>query len=381
MRTIRLLESEFVMPVKSLPPAPDLAHFKSQAKDLLKLHAARDPQVAQRIREFHPRFREAVDTAIFAAPLRLHDAQLTIARERGFSTWARLKSHIEKPVAADDRRLPHHERIADPLFRQALDFLDRGDVARLRVLLIQHPALISQRVAFEGENYFRNPTLLEFVAENPVRRGTLPPNIVEIATLLLDAGAKHDFPALNETLALVSSGCVAREGNLQLPLIDVLCRYGADPNLALAVALPHAEFDAVHALLRNGARLDLPAAAALGRLDDSRRLLPAATPQDRHRALALASQFGHAPVVALLLDSGEDPNRYNPAGTHSHSTPLHQAAAGSHLDVVRLLVERGAVLDLKDTLWQGTPADWAKHEGHSDIERYLRARQKPDTGP
>jgi len=43
-----------------------------------------------------------------------------------------------------------------------------------------HPKLAQQRVVFEGENYFRNPTLLEFVAENPVRRGALPPNIVEV---------------------------------------------------------------------------------------------------------------------------------------------------------------------------------------------------------
>jgi hypothetical protein len=58
-----------------------------------------------------------------------------------------------------------------------------------------------------------------------------------------------------------------------------------------------------------------------------------------------------------------------------HSTPLHQAVAGGHGETVRLLVERGARLDAKDTLWQGTPAGWAKHEGRTDIEEYLRARQ------
>ena len=45
----------------------------------------------------------------------------------------------------------------------------------LRAHLKQHPKLVHQRVVFEGGNYFRNPTLLEFVAENPVRHGTLPP--------------------------------------------------------------------------------------------------------------------------------------------------------------------------------------------------------------
>jgi hypothetical protein len=33
---------------------------------------------------------------------------------------------------------------------------------------------VHQHVVFEGGNYFRDPTLLEFVAENPVRHGTLP---------------------------------------------------------------------------------------------------------------------------------------------------------------------------------------------------------------
>jgi hypothetical protein len=35
-------------------------------------------------------------------------------------------------------------------------------------------------------------------------------------------------------------------------------------------------------------------------------------------------------IVRLLLDAGEDPNRYNPVGGHSHTTPLHQAAGGGH---------------------------------------------------
>jgi ankyrin repeat protein len=51
-----------------------------------------------------------------------------------------------------------------------------------------------------------------------------------------------------------------------------------------------------------------------------------------------------------LLDAGEDPNRYNPEGTHAHSTPLHQAALAGHKAVVQLLIERGARLDIQDTV-------------------------------
>src|ERR1051326_5655260 len=94
-------ERTFAMPVKPLPPHPHLAHLKSQARDLLRAHASRDQQAAQRIREFHPRFQGVPDASIFDAQFRLSDAQLTIARERGFANWARLKRHIEKPTLAD----------------------------------------------------------------------------------------------------------------------------------------------------------------------------------------------------------------------------------------------------------------------------------------
>lgn len=78
--------------------------------------------------------------------------------------------------------------------------------------------------------------------------------------------------------------------------------------------------------------------------------LPASGSGDCHLALALASQFGHVEVIRLLLDAGEDPNRYNPVGGHSHTTPLHQAAGAGYDELVRLLVACGARLDMKDVL-------------------------------
>lgn len=361
------------MPVKPLPVHPDLDHLKYQAKDLLKRRGARDAAVAQRIREFHPGFSGATDARIFAAPFRLSDAQLTIARERGFASWARLKRQVETPQSSARHDLPHHERIDDVIFRRSVDLLDAGDVAGLRAHLATFPDLIHRHVVFEGGNYFRSPTLLEFIAENPIRRGSLPANIVEVATVILDAGAGPS--SVNETLGLVCSGMVVRQCSVQVPLIDLLCDRGADADSALMAAAVHGEFEAVHALLRRGAHLTLPLAAALGREEDARRVLAAAGSEDRHRALALAAQFGHVGVVRLLLDAGEDPSRYNPVGAHSHSTPLHQAALAGHGEVARLLVERGALLDRKDTMWQGTPADWANHGGQTEMEIYLRAQE------
>jgi hypothetical protein len=362
------------MPVKRLPSNPSLDHLRYQAKDFLRGHSAHTPEVAQLIREFHPRFDRAPDAEIFHAHLSLSDAQLTIAREYGFPSWARLKRHIERPTLADRLDLPHQQRIENATFRRAMDFLDKGDVAGLRAHLHQHPNLVHQHVVFEGGNYFRNPTLLEFVAENPVRHGTLPRNIVEVTKVILDTGPSQS--AKNETLMLVATGSVSRECRVQLPLIDLLCDYGAVPNSAVQAAALHAEIEAVNALIGRGARIDLAVAAALGHIEDARRLLAGASGEDRHLALSLGADFGNAEIVRLLLDSGEDPNRYNPVGGHSHTTPLHQAAGGGHDEVVWLLVERGARLDLKDALWRATPADWAGHAGRTEIEAYLRRKME-----
>jgi peptide-methionine (S)-S-oxide reductase len=53
---------------------------------------------------------------------------------------------------------------------------------------------------------------------------------------------------------------------------------------------------------------------------------------------------------------------------------LHQAVWGNHFDVVRLLVEHGARLDLRDRLYDGTPLDWALHGERTEIADYLRDR-------
>jgi ankyrin repeat protein len=203
-------------------------------------------------------------------------------------------------------------------------------------------------------------TLLHYIAANGVEqeRQRTPDNALDVAKMLLDAGAEPDaladmYDAKATTMnMLVSSGHPAAAG-LQSALAELLLDYGADVNLQTPVltALAFGYRDTAEVLARCGASLDLPASAGLGRIGDVRRALPLADASSRHIALALAAQHGFALVVQALLDAGEDPDRYNPAGYHAHATPLHQAVAGGHADVVRLLIARGARLDLRDTIY------------------------------
>jgi peptide-methionine (S)-S-oxide reductase len=264
-----------------------------------------------------------------------------------------------------------NERIGDPAFRKAVELVDVGDANGLREHLKQYPQLPTQHVVFEDLNYFTRPTLLEFVAENPTRNEKLPPNIVEIATIIIDATQPHDQRALDETLALVCSGRVARDCGVQVPLIDLLCDRGAMRDGAMMPALAHGEFEAAAALIRHGATIDLAVAAAHGWTDRVRDLLATADAGLRHRALSLAAQHGQVDAVKLLLDAGEDPNRHNPPGFHAHSTPLHQAALNGHFEVARELIAHGARTDVKDQLFHGTAAEWAHYGGHHAIRDFL----------
>lgn len=357
------------MPTKRLPPNPDSEHLKRQARRLLSRCAAGEPQACQRLREFHPRFAGATDQTIRNAPLTWSDGLFAIAREYGFASWPRLKAHIVASAGPSEASL--RDRIGDPILRQAVYALDDGDSEALRRLFAAHPDLVTRRATFEGENYFRTPALLAFIAENPVRNDSLPPNIVEIARLILDAGAAAKRSDVEEALGLIASGRVARESGMQRELIELLVARGADPDRALNGALAHGEFAAAEALLGSRARETLAAAAAFGHFNAAERLLPESGAAERHIAFALSAQHGHTDILELLLESGEDPNRYNPPGAHSHSTPLHQAAWHGHEATVRALLGHGARADLKDALWEGTAIDWARHAGHDAIAKLI----------
>lgn len=323
------------------------------------------------------------DEEVRATPIDRDDALFAIARWYDFLDWASLVSWVEA-VQVPGSLVAR--------FEEAVDAVIRGDVAALKGLLSADPALVRARST--RVNCFDPPvhraTLLHYLAANGVEgyRQRSPPNAVEIAKLLLDAGADPDalqdsYGGQHTTMAMLVSSSPPKDAGVQVPLIHVLVDHGAAITPTgegawtspLETALVFNMCAAADALVSRGAPIDtLAAAAGLGRLDDVQRMLPSANPNDRHRAVALAAQCGHADVVGLLIDAGEDPNRFNPPGTHSHSPPLHQAIAAGHLNVVKLLVARGARLDIKDTIYEGTPLGWAEHGNQAEIAAYLRSR-------
>lgn len=330
-------------------------------------HQQGDLAALQRIREFHPEFRSLTDAQIGARAFRLSDAQLAIAREYTFESWPKLRASIESN-AVPDEGLPLAERIADPMFREAVRLIDAGDIEGLRGLLLQRPSLVRQRVYFNASDYFGRPGLLQFVAQNPIRQETMP-NAIVIAKTIIDAGAvKAD---LDETLNLVATGRVSRENRLQVALIDLLCEHGAEM-ARLTSVLAHGEFEAAEALLRHGGELALSVASAFDWRAEFERLLPSASDEERHLALAFSAQFGRVVILRKLLEAGEDPNRYNPLGAHSHSTPLHQAVIHGHAEAVRALLRAGARTDVPDTLFRGKPIDWAEHAQLPEMVSLLR---------
>jgi ankyrin repeat protein len=386
------------MDLKPLPFRSSLKEYQKRAEELLEAWRTGDSSAIQLIRTKHPRFlddripwlpKKLTDSEVRSAALELADAQLTIARWYDFRDWPALAEFAE---AVTQGNSPVCQ------FESAVDTVINGDAATLSSLLRANPELVRARST--RVTHFDPPvhraTLLHYVAANGVEgyRQKTPKNAVEAAKMLLQAGAEVDaladmYGGQCTTMSLLVSSCHPAEAGVQVALVDTLLDFGAaiegrSPGhwgSPLMVALSFGFRSAAEALVKRGARVDsIAAAAGLGRLADARRLLAAASSEDRHRALALAAQHGHLEIVRLLLDASEDPNRYNPKGNHAHSTPLHQAVWSGHDSVVRLLVERGARLDMKDTIYEGTPLGWAEYGGRMGIAEYLRAQGEKTAG-
>jgi len=256
--------------------------------------------------------------------------------------------------------------ISAQTFLQAVEAVDSGDIALLSKLIADNPRLITDRLQTTEEGYFKDPYLLWFVADNPIRHEKLPANIVDITNLLI-AEVKANAPdtaqnQLDYCLGLVATGRIPRDCGVQIPMMDTLINAGATPGGGMG-ALAHGNTEAANYLIERGGKLTLGVAIGMRRMDDVNRLLQTATADEKLVALTAVAFYGMVDMVKFLLDKGVEPNGYpsTNSGFHSHATPLHQAVWSGSLDTVRILVEAGADLNAADKIYGGTPLGWAEY--------------------
>ena len=89
------------LPAVPLPDNPSLEQLRKQAKDLRDLARAGVPGALDLVAAHHPDG---------AHPVGLAGAQLVVARHYGFTSWARLKRHLE--IIERYRRVP--DEVAEP---------------------------------------------------------------------------------------------------------------------------------------------------------------------------------------------------------------------------------------------------------------------------
>jgi hypothetical protein len=251
---------------KQLPKQPSLEHLKNEAKALLRLAKSGDPDAVKQIGE-----------------PRLANAQLAVAREYGFDSWAKLKRSVEG--FASQR---------DALFAA----IRAGDRDRARAVLSENPSLV----------------------------WTTDPNAFG-ASVIGAAGHRNDIPMIELLLE-----CGAD--------IDGRSDWWAGSFGALDFAdEPTSRF-----LLSKGATLTAHAASRLGMARELREIVnrnPSSV-HERGGDGQFPLHFAKTPeIVDILLEAGAniDARDLDHEGTAAQTLVMN-------LPVLRRLVERGAATDI-----------------------------------
>ncbi len=374
------------MPTRQLPPRPSLTQLKLQAKELRRAHAESDRSAAARILAHHPRHRGQSLDALLASPFSVADAQLVIAREYGLASWPQLKHRVE--LADRITRFPPH-----PQFTEALAAFDAGDIERLRFLLTSHTDLTHARTNLEPPyDYFSAATLLHHIAGNPRRDASLPPNVIDIARLLLEAGsdvhAETIGPNGGTTMGLLVTSKQASDRGVTGSLMDLLLEYGATLDLdapdALDASLANHAPAAAEKMVELGARPDVLAAAALGNLDRLRGCFDAdgrlrIRPRRNGSLMTEADAIGLALLYAYVREQRdavefllEKDGNWNMTGVNN-GTALHRAAYAGDLAMVQKLVAKGADVSNRENPFNSTPLSWAAHARQPAVFDWLVA--------
>jgi hypothetical protein len=276
------------------------------------------------------------------------DEQQNTAKEERFETWkeyAQFKEELSKPGSP----------VAQ--FEAAADAIVQGDIDTLVGLLRANPDLIRMRSMRS-----HHAALIHYVSANGVEsyRQQSPSNAVAVLQLLLDAGAEvdiiGDMYGGATTLGLTATSVHPLKAGVMFPLLEKLLEAGADIDhpcaggngqKAIIGCLHNGRPESADFLARHGAQLDLEAACGVGRLDivqhffnDNGSLKSSATQSQLENGFMWASCYGQIAVVDYLLQKGIDID-VEVGGFCA----IHFATMAKHLDMIRLLIERGASLE------------------------------------
>ena len=289
----------------------------------------------------------------------------------------------------------------DAKFHPAIAAIRSGDLETFKALLAQDPTLATSRSSTS------HPTLLQCVALDDKGDGKDKPNNVEMAQVLIDAGAELNEP-------LVAAASIDNRAVTELLLDRGAAIDGTGDWSPLEEALYWNSRDVLALLLERGAALqNLRIAAGLGRSDliegyfnSDGSLKPEAGKinwpfggletiarsnfdqagrdkladrvdewsQDRqgivNNALVYACMHGHIEAAKLLLQHGAEINVV-PGGFDYAGTGLHYAALNGQRAMVEFLLHQGADREVKDTKVGSTAAGWAEYGGHPELRDLL----------
>jgi ankyrin repeat protein len=389
-----------------------LQYYRDRAAGMLSVFETGERNALRLVRLFHPDYAAAPEADIRAARLTQADAELMVAREHGFETFAAFAGYIEAL---------REQRVSEP-FALAFAAIKADDRARLNELLALHPRLANaagtngNRLLLLALSSGRTTMVQDLLAADadpdlPNNKGWTalhqaayadpsadPAGALAMLDALLEAGASPFAQAYGDggtplAVALFWGHRVLAE-RLATPVVapsslrvaaglgrlDLMEQFFAGKTLRPEAGW-HREFHRPHSGFPpwrpsdNAAEIlaeALTYAARSGRIDAMALLAERGAGLDTEPCNGTALHWAVArrqPEAAIwLIDHGADIDRRAGFGGTRGVTPLHVAAAwdGSP-DCARLLVARGADVTVKDPTHNGTPADWARHFNHPEI--------------